>query len=383
MLYYRNNHYFAETDAIDRIVRVLSKEAPPEIEKFRLIAVLERRAAAGIRRAARAGGTQRRRRRTATSSIIRSASGLPAMNKPVLAAAAREIYPRFSWGLYPQIRQALFDPNQPFGVQLLAAAGAGLELAPGLSISGSLEASLYDDFDTTPRQRQPAAACAQRFPEIFHARARPASATWKRTTGSAWRPPSMPRCAPAIWKACSPAPAAKCCGGREGARWALGADIYQVWQRDFDRLFGLQHYHVTTGHVSLYYDSPWYDLNFQLRAGQYLAGDRGFTFQVTRRFSTGVEIGAFFTKTNVSAPAIRRRQLRQGHHHPHPAGLDRAAGDPEPDRHGPAARCSATAARRLLGDATFMRKRRATSEGELLRQNPASWRAGSELLGRW
>ena len=87
----------------------------------------------------------------------------------------------------------------------------------------------------------------------------------------------------------------------EGARWALGADIYEVWQRDFDRLFGLQHYRQTTGHVSIYYDSPWYNLNFQLRAGQYLAGDRGMTLQITRRFSTGVEIGAFLTKTNVSA----------------------------------------------------------------------------------
>src|SRR6185312_7127972 len=95
-------------------------------------------------------------------------------------------------------------------------------------------------------------------------------------------------------------------------RWAVGADVYQVWQRDFDRLFGLQHYHQTTGHVSLYYDSPWYDLNFMLRAGQYLAGDRGFTFQVTRRFSTGVEIGAFFTKTNVSAEQFGEGSFDKG-----------------------------------------------------------------------
>ena len=76
--------------------------------------------------------------------------------------------------------------------------------------------------------------------------------------------------------------------------------------------FGLQHYHVTTGHVSLYYDSPWYDLNFQLRAGQYLAGDRGVTFQVTRRFSTGVEIGAFMTKTNVSAAQFGEGSFDKG-----------------------------------------------------------------------
>jgi hypothetical protein len=98
----------------------------------------------------------------------------------------------------------------------------------------------------------------------------------------------------------------------EGARWALGADVYQVWQRDFDRLFGLQHYHQTTGHVSLYYDSPWYDLNLELRAGQYLAGDRGVTLQVTRRFATGVEIGVFITKTNVSASEFGEGSFDKG-----------------------------------------------------------------------
>src|ERR1019366_1674156 len=98
----------------------------------------------------------------------------------------------------------------------------------------------------------------------------------------------------------------------EDQRWALGVDGYEVWQRNFDRLFGLQNYHVFTGHVSLYYASPWHDLNFMLSAGQYLAGDRGLTFQVTRRFSTGVEIGAFFTKTNVSSAQFGEGSFDKG-----------------------------------------------------------------------
>jgi hypothetical protein len=98
----------------------------------------------------------------------------------------------------------------------------------------------------------------------------------------------------------------------EGSRWAIGADLYEVWQRDFDRLFGLQNYHVMTGHVSLYYASPWYDINFALSAGQYLAGDRGATLEVTRRFSTGVEIGAFVTKTNVPAAQFGEGSFDKG-----------------------------------------------------------------------
>jgi hypothetical protein len=152
----------------------------------------------------------------------------------------------------------------------------------------------------------------------------------------------------------------------EGARWALGADIYEVWQRDFDRLFGLQHYRQTTGHVTLYYDSPWYDLNFQLRAGQYLAGDRGVTFQVTRRFSTGVEIGAFVTKTNVSAQQFGEGSFDKGIIIRIPLGWiapietqSSIAMDLRPvQRDG---------GQTLGGDATLYETTRSISEGELIR----------------
>ena len=38
-VYYANHHYFAEADALDRLVRILMADTPSTIEKFRLIAV--------------------------------------------------------------------------------------------------------------------------------------------------------------------------------------------------------------------------------------------------------------------------------------------------------------------------------------------------------
>ncbi len=98
----------------------------------------------------------------------------------------------------------------------------------------------------------------------------------------------------------------------ENQRWALDVDLFDVQERNFDRLFGLQKYHVLTGHVSLYYESPWYGYIFGLHAGQYLAGDKGVTVDITRRFSTGVEVGAFFTKTNVSAAQFGEGSFDKG-----------------------------------------------------------------------
>jgi len=365
LLYYRNGHYFAEADAIDRIVRVLTKEAPPDIEKFRLIAV--------------SGGLPLQEFEVLRAPVERSASqnegdifensitmSVPTMDNPVLAAAYRKTYPSFSWGVYPQFRQALFDPNQPFGVQFLANAFAGLELAPGLSLGGSLEASLYDNFDTTRTSDSQLPHVRSDFLKFFTAgktgigsldvdyRFRPAPTVYVTARAGYLESMFAGAGAEILWRP-------------EGARWALGADAYQVWQRNFDRLFGLQHYHVTTGHVSLYYDSPWYNLNFELRAGQYLAGDRGFTFQVTRRFSTGVEIGAFVTKTNVSAQQFGEGSFDKGIIIRLPLGWiapiesqSQIAIDLRPvQRDG---------GQVLLGDATLYETTRPVSEGELLRQ---------------
>ena len=70
-----------------------------------------------------------------------------------------------------------------------------------------------------------------------------------------------------------PGRAARFYGAPENQRWSLDADLFDVEERNFDRLFGLQKYHVVTGHVSLFYESPWYGLIFGVHAGQYLAGD--------------------------------------------------------------------------------------------------------------
>jgi len=363
LLYYRNVHYQAETDAIDRIVRVLSKEAPPAIERFRLIAVQNGvpQQEFDILRAPMERGYQQEDGDILDHSVrIRP----PTMNQPVLAAAT-ELYPRFSWGLYPQFRQALFDPNQPFGIQLLAVAGAGLEVARGLSVSGSVEASLYDDFNTSRTSDSLLPHVRSDFLKYF---------TQGKTGIGHLETDYRFRLTPTIFATVRAGYLESMFAGAggeilwrpQGARWALGADIYQVWQRDFDRLLGLQHYHQTTGHVSLYYDSPWYNLNFELRAGQYLAGDRGLTLQVTRRFSTGVEIGAFFTKTNVSAQEFGEGSFDKGIIIRIPLGWiapletqSQVALDLRPvQRDG---------GQTLTGDATLYEETRATSQGELLR----------------
>ncbi len=64
--------------------------------------------------------------------------------------------------------------------------------------------------------------------------------------------------------------------------------------------------------MSFYYQSPWYGLNATFRIGRYLAGDYGATFELTRRFDSGVEVGAFFSKTNVSSEQFGEGSFDKG-----------------------------------------------------------------------
>ena len=108
-------------------------------------------------------------------------------------------------------------------------------------------------------------------------------------------------------------------------------------------------------------------MNFQLRAGRYLADDWGVTFQMTWRYSTSVEIGAFLTKTNVSTQQFGEGSFEKGFIIRIPLGSiaplesqNTLAMDLRPvQRDG---------GQSLNGDATLYEETRATSEGELLRQ---------------
>ncbi len=95
-------------------------------------------------------------------------------------------------------------------------------------------------------------------------------------------------------------------------RWAVSVDWNWVKQRHFKQLLGFRKYSAWTGHATLYYDVPFYDVQLKLSAGQYLAGDRGITIDISREFESGVQIGAFSTFTNVSAAEFGEGSFDKG-----------------------------------------------------------------------
>lgn len=99
---------------------------------------------------------------------------------------------------------------------------------------------------------------------------------------------------------------------------AFGVDINRVQQRNFDQSFGFSNagtqtgYQVTTGHASAYWDTGWRDTRVKISAGRYLAGDVGATFDVSKVFDNGVSMGVWLTKTNVSAAIFGEGSFDKG-----------------------------------------------------------------------
>lgn len=97
-----------------------------------------------------------------------------------------------------------------------------------------------------------------------------------------------------------------------GSPIAFGLDLNRVRQRDFDQRFSFQDYSVTTGHFTTYWDTGFQDLIGKVSVGQYLAGDFGATFDLSRQFNNGTVMGAFFTKTDVSAEQFGEGSFDKG-----------------------------------------------------------------------
>jgi len=85
-----------------------------------------------------------------------------------------------------------------------------------------------------------------------------------------------------------------------GESFGIGAEIWHVKQRSFRQLFRFRNYETVTGHMNFYYREPISRVLVHLRGGRYLAEDSGFTLNVSRDFKSGLNMGVFFSLTDIS-----------------------------------------------------------------------------------
>ena len=81
------------------------------------------------------------------------------------------------------------------------------------------------------------------------------------------------------------------------ARWAADLSVDALEQRGFKGWLDKRDYRTVTAIGALHYRLP-YGITATARAGRFLARDTGLRMEFKRRFQSGVEVGAWYTKTN-------------------------------------------------------------------------------------
>ncbi|HSF65241.1 MAG TPA: YjbH domain-containing protein [Paracoccaceae bacterium] len=312
----RNSRIDAAPQAIGRAARAMAAILPPGVDSFRIVPVTNGMAttAVTLRRAdlehlefAADGGAALRARTT-----IEAAGPLPP------GALGPVPGPRFAWSLGPYTRFRFFDQNDPIKADVGLRATASYDLTPSLRLQGAITQRMAGNLDERPpipaRGRlHPVRSAIYWYDAEGETALESLALHWHGKLGRD------------LYARASFGYLERMFGGLStevlwkpvGSRWALGAELNHVAQRSPDqglgftlpqRLYdtdagpgtGPSRYSVTSGHVSGYLELAQGFL-VQVDVGQYLAGDIGATLTVQREFANGWKVGAFATRTNVSA----------------------------------------------------------------------------------
>jgi len=95
--------------------------------------------------------------------------------------------------------------------------------------------------------------------------------------------------------------------------YSFGVDVFKVFKRDYEWGFGLLDYKNTMATVNFNYRNyGTIPFDMKVSAGEYLAGDVGYTIEFSRSFYNGVYFGAFATFTDVTTAQFGEGSFDKG-----------------------------------------------------------------------
>lgn len=95
--------------------------------------------------------------------------------------------------------------------------------------------------------------------------------------------------------------------------FAYGFEAFHVKKRDYEMQFGTLDYDNITASVNLYYRNHYLiPFDAKVSVGEYLAGDFGTTFELSRTYKNGMRFGIFATFTNVSSEQFGEGSFDKG-----------------------------------------------------------------------
>ena len=310
-LWLSQNKYRNPDKAVGRTARVLCATAPAEISKFTLVFV-----DAGVENY-RAEVYRDSFERAARQNDLDQALNAIVLRGPGDGYNGAQYYdatrlPQFSWSTGPAIRQSVGSPGTFYAGQLYWKLSAGLQITDHLNLSGAAGFNIVNNFSDL--RNEPESSLPHVRSDIVRYLQDGKDGLIRLAADYAWSPyPDWyHRLSAGIFEEMYGGVATELLYRPYGSSWAVAVDVNRVKKRGYGETFDFLPYTVTTGHATLYYKPGFYNLLIKLSGGQYLAGDRGGTIDISRQFDSGVTVGVFATKTNVSAAQFGEGSFDKG-----------------------------------------------------------------------
>lgn len=310
----RNTRWDIEAQAVGRAARVMSRNLPAPVETFEIVLVSK---GTPMSRVTMARTDIERLENAPAEKMFERVTFDGAPNAWDGVTQVDGAYPRLGWSLGPYAKLSVFDPDNPVRMDVGVQLSADYNIAPGWIASGAMQVKAAGNVGdlsaastrtgagagTLPPVRSDIAQYSQgNDPKIEYLTlakyGRLGPDTYGRVTLGYLETMYAGVSGEVLWKPAT-------------SRLAFGAELNYVAKRDFDQLFGVQDYNVAMGHVSTYYDFG-NGFHGQLDVGRYLAKDWGATVSLDREFDNGWRVGAYATKTNVSADAFGEGTFDKG-----------------------------------------------------------------------
>lgn len=297
--------------AVGRTARVLSDTAPADVSKFTLVFVDQgaENYRVAVYRQSFETAVRDNDHEVALSSIV--------LKEPGSGFGGAEYiddtrFPKLSWDMGPAVRQSIGGPNTFYAGQLYWKLAGAVALTDHINITGAAGFNIINNFNQITLQSNSVLPHVRS--DIVQYLQQGSDGLINLEADYTWSPYAdwYHRLSLGIFEEMYGGVATELLYRPYGRSWAVAFDINRVKQRGFDEMFDFLPYTVTTGHVTIYCKPDIYNLLVKLSVGQYLARDRGATLDVSRQFDSGVRIGLFATKTNVSAAEFGEGSFDKG-----------------------------------------------------------------------
>ncbi len=314
IVWFQQNQYRIAANSIGRVARAVSATAPASVKSFTVVnqyaGVETFRVTIPREEFENVANHIAPREELDDKVIISAPQSDDSLESADLINDSR--YPAFNWNMGPALRQNIGGPDGFLLAQLWWRINGDLALSDHFSLSGTLGLNIVNNFGDLKQTSNSVLPHVRSDIDEYLKNGQ--NNIVKLEGNYIWSPYSniYSRLSAGIFEEMFGGVAAEVLWRPYGRPWAVGVDVNHVYQREYDELLTFRDYNVTTGFIDFYYQLPFYKILATVSAGQYLAGDRGATLDLSREFESGVIAGIFATRTNVSAARFGEGSFDKG-----------------------------------------------------------------------